>query len=498
MDDCTSRPYSHTETALKARASRAARALALCVAAVQCAAPLSAQAAPTPTPVSPTAAVTPILTARIRAESWNWFGDAPGDDYLYPHLLLRFGAEQQFRTIGWRMELAAPLVFRAPDDATQGHGAAYYRANGNRRSMAQLFPKQVYLTLGRPAAGHRVRLGRFEFSEGGEVMPRDATLAALKRRSVVQRLIGPFNFTQGARSLDGVEYGWSGNGLTVSLLGALPGVGVFNLDGWDHVTEMPIAYAAVTGAVPWTRAESEWRVFAVGMRDARGLVKPDNRTLAVRTADRRAIEVLSVGGHLMQLVPTPSGPLDFAAWGAAQLGHWGMQPHRAWAADLEAGWQPRMLPWRPWLRLGLFVSSGDADPSDDRHGTFFQTLATPRLFARFPFYNLTNVRDLSASVSVRPAPRLTLRADVRSVGVGNTADGWYQGSGPYDRASFGIAYRPSAGERTIATLLDLSADVQLSPRWSIAAYGSVAPAGPVIGDLSAGRFGFLEIGYALP
>lgn len=38
--------------------------------------------------------------------------------------------------------------------------------------------------------------------------------------------------------------------------------------------------------------------------------------------------------------------------------------------------------------------------------------------ARFPFYNLTNVRDLSASVSVRPASRLTLHADVRAIGLG--------------------------------------------------------------------------------
>ena len=455
------------------------------------AAPLSAQA-------TPSAAITPILTARLRAESWDWFGDAPGDAYAYPHLLLRFGLEQQRRALGWRVEFAAPVVFAAPEDATQGHGAAYYRANGDRRSIAQLFPKQVYLTLGRPATGHRARLGRFEFSDGGEVMPRDATLAALKRRNVVQRLIGPFAFTQGARSLDGIEYGWSRNGLNVSLLGALPTVGAFNLDGWEHVAEMPIAYAAVTGVTPWSRTASEWRLFGVGMRDARGLVKPDNRPLAVRTADRSAIEVASVGAHLLQLVPTRSGPVDFAAWGAAQFGHWGTQPHRAWAADLEAGWQPHGLPWSPWLRLGLFVSSGDDDPADAAHGTFFQTLATPRLYARFPFYNLTNVRDVSASVSVRPASRLTLRADVRAVGLGNAADGWYQGGGPHDRASFGIAFLPSASERKLATLFDLSANLQLSRAWSVEAYGSVARAGPVIGDVSAGRFGFLEIGYAFP
>lgn len=467
---------------------RTALGAALCVLLAPAFASLAAQ------PPS-SAAVTPILTARFRTESWDWFGDSPGDAYVYPHLLLRFGLEQQRRTVGWRMEFAAPVVFGAPADATQGHGAAYFRANGGRRSVTQLFPKQVYLTLGRPTAGHRARLGRFEFLDGGEVMPRDVTLAALKRRSVVQRLIGPFNFTEGARSVDGLEYGWNGNGLTVSVLGALPGVGVFNLDGWDHVSEMPIAYAAVTGAAPWSRDASEWRLFAVGMRDVRGLLKPDNRPLAVRSADASAIEVASVGGHLLQLVPTPVGTVDLAAWGTTQFGRWGAQPHRAWAADVEAGWQPRGLPWRPWVRLGLFASSGDGDPSDDTHGTFFQTLATPRLYARFPFYNLTNVRDHSASVSVRPSPRLTLRADVRALDLGNAADGWYQGSGPFDRATFGIAFRPSAAERSLGTLLDISADLQLSRRWSLAAYGSVARAGPVIGDLSDGRFGFLEIEY---
>jgi len=231
------------------------------------------------------------------------------------------------------------------------------------------------------------------------------------------------------------------------------------------------------------------------MRDARGLVKPDNRPLAVRTADAGAIEVASVGAHLLQLVPTERGPLDLAVWGTTQFGHWGAQPHRAWAANVEAGWHPRGVPWGPWLRLGLFASSGDGDPSDGTHGTFFQTLATPRLYARFPFYNLTNVRDLSASVSVQPSPKLTLRADVRALELGNAADGWYQGSGPYDRATFGIAIRPSAGERSLGTLIDLSADLALSSHWSLAAYGSAARAGPVIGALSDGRFGFVELEF---
>lgn len=453
------------------------------------AAPVAAQ------PPARSEAVTPVFSARVRAESWDWFGANRRDEYAYSHALVRFGLEQQRSTIGWRVEFAAPAVFGAPNDATQGHGAAYYRANGNDRSPERLFAKQVYLTLGRPASGYRARFGRFEFSEGGEATPRDPTLAALKKRSVVQRLIGPFNFTQGARSLDGVELGWSGRGVNAVLLGAVPGVGVFNLNGWDHVAEMPLGYAAVTGAAPWSPETSEWRLFAVGVRDTRGLVKADNRPPAVRAADLDAIGVASIGGHLLQLVPTPAGPLDLAAWGVRQFGQWGTQRHRAWAADGEVGWQPRDMPWRLWLRLGVFASSGDSRASDATHGTFFQTLATPRLYARFPFYNLTNVVDLSASVTMRPHARVTIRSDARAIRLQNAVDGWYTGSGPYDEASFGLGYRPSGGSRSLGTLIDLSADVQLTRHWSIAAYGSVAPVGRVIGDVSAGRFSFLEVEY---
>lgn len=169
--------------------------------------------------------------------------------------------------------------------------------------------------------------------------------------------------------------------------------------------------------------------------------------------------------------------------------------HRGWAADGELGWQPRDLGWRPWLRVGVFASSGDRDPSDATHGTFFQTLATPRLYARFPFYNLTNVVDWSASATLRPGPRVTLRGDARAIQLQSAGDGWYTGSGPYDEASFGLGYRASGGWRSLGTLLDLSADVQLSRHWSLSAYGSVAPSRRVIGDVSAGCFAFLEVEY---
>jgi hypothetical protein len=443
--------------------------------------------------------VASTLSIRTRVEGWNWFGVVAGDDYVYGHLLLRAGLMQQRERFGWRLEFAAPIVVGAPSDATQGHGASYYRANGQRRAVATLFPRQAFVTLGRAADGHRLKLGRFEFSEGGETSPANPTLAAVKRRSVVQRLIGPFNFTQGARSLDGVEYGWSRRGLNVTLLGAVPTVGVFNLDGWNSVPELPVGYAALTGPGPWSRERSEWRVFAAGFADRRALMKADNRALVAREADREPIEIATVGGHLLHVMPTLAGPVDFAAWTAVQFGAWGAQSHRAGAMDLEIGWQPRDVCWRPWLRVGVFASSGDADPSDGRHGTFFQKMATPRLFARFPFYNLMNVRDWQASVTLRPRSRLTLRGDLRVLQLGSVADGWYFGSGPFDTEAFGLGIRPSAGARALGTLADLSADLEVSRHWTLTAYASRAIAGAVIQAstprATPGRFAFLEVEY---
>jgi len=54
----------------------------------------------------------------------------------------------------------------------------------------------------------------------------------------------------------------------------------------------------------------------------------------------------------------------FVGWGAGMV-------------DLEGGYQPKILPaLKPWLRGGYYYGSGDGNPNDNRHGTFFQILPT--------------------------------------------------------------------------------------------------------------------------
>lgn len=458
-------------------------------------------------------AVTPVGSVRVRSETLDWFGSSPGGGYSFLGALARLGLEQQRPRFGWRIEFATPVLLGLPSDAATpapsgllGQGANYYRANGDATNSATVFLKQAYLRLVTGDQRWQARAGRFEFIEGAELTPANPTLAAVKRTRIAQRLIGSFGFTHVGRSIDGAELQFTRSRANVTVMAGLPTAGVFTTDGWGHVGEgegeVGLGYGAVTAPGPWGADRGEFRVFAIYYRDSRNTLKADNRSLAARQADQTAIAVGTVGAHYLQVLPTGTGPIDLLGWGAYQFGDWGRLEHRAFAGTVELGWQPKVaIGVRPWLRVGYFRGSGDSDPVDGTHGTFFQVLPTPRPYARFPFFNLMNLEDLSASLSLRPGSRTTLRFDVRRLRLASRADGWYLGGGAFAKDDFGFALRPSSQFQNLATLADLSVDVRLASRWTVGLYGARATAGPVIQAIYPTQpgawYGYLEVEYRL-
>jgi hypothetical protein len=460
---------------------------------------------------APAAAGEVVLNASIRsrAESWRWFGGTAASEYAYLGSTLRAGLSQQRPRYGWQLELAAPVLLGLPDDAVAptpqgqlGLGAAYRAANGDG-TPAGLFLKQGNLRLGAAPGGpgHSVRAGRFEFADGAEIAPRDPTLAALKRDRIAHRLIGTFGWSHVGRSFDGAQYVFAAPGWQATALAVRPTRGVFDVNGWPDL-EVGVVYGAATLRDREPR-RAEARLFAMHYVDYRfgsGLVRTDNRPVAVRQADQANIGIGTLGGHYLQAFPTGFGTVDLLAWGAVQTGDWGEQPHRAWAGSAELGLQPAGLPaLRPWLRAGVFRSSGDADPADGRHGTFFQVLPTPRIYARLPFHNLMNLEEAFGSLVLRPTARLSIRGDARALRLASGADLWYLGGGAFEQESFGFAGRPAGGSTDLATLLDLGAEYRLTPRLTASAYFGRAGGGEVIRRIyPAGpnaSLGFLEVEY---
>ena len=473
--------------------------------------PTYAQIATPPAPTAPAgAAYTPLRvggvtiagSVRVRGEDWSWF-DAAGTDnaYAYGHTLVRLGATYSNPHLDIMVEGSQPTILGAPVNAVAtgpagqlGMGASYRVANGDTRAGA--FLKQAFVRFKNVGArGNMARLGRIEFVDGAESVPADSTVAWLKRERIAHRVLANFAFSAAQRSYDAVHVARATPRYNVTLMAGMPTEGVFQLDGQGTLTNIHVAYGAITVPAPW----ADFRVFALRYEDRRPIAKVDNRPAALRSTDLSAVKVNTLGANFTLAHPIGSAKADLLVWGALQNGDWGAESHLANAFAVEGGVQPA-LPLKPWLRAGFSQGSGDDTPgttAGGRHSTFFQMLPTPRIYARTPFYNMMNNRDLFGSLVLRPARATSVRTEVHSLSLTESNDLWYAGGGAYSKTVFGFQGRPSGGKSALATLADIGADRAFGPVTSVGAYAGKVFGRDVVKSLhpagSDGAFLYLEL-----
>ena len=442
---------------------------------------------------------------RMRSESWDWFEDGSASStYTFPHSLLRLGIGQSRSKFDWEAEAAVPMLFALPDDASApvpqgqlGLGATYFAVNKGRRNIARIFLKQGYVRF-KDGERRSLRVGRFEFLDGSEVTPKDPTLVAMEKSRIAQRLIGNFGWSAIGRSYDGVQFvqNWRKNNFT--FVAARATQGVFQADGMGEL-DVGFLYGSYTVPISRKGGDSELRIFGIGYDDPRGTVlKTDNRPLPARQADNQDILLGTFGADYLQVFNTSTaGKFDFLVWGALQTGSWGLQADRGGAFVGEFGWQPPVHKLAPWVSAGYSYGSGDGNPNDNRHTTFSQLLPTPRVYARFPFYDMQNNKDLYAMLIVHPHHQIALRTDVHSLWLAEQNDLWYLGGGPFQPQTFGYVGRPSGGHSKLANVWDLSVDYKIAPRFGVTFYYARAWGSDVIRQIypngTNGQFGYVEI-----
>ncbi len=467
--------------------------------------------------VSPKLSVAASL--RTRGEFHNFF-EPPGatnDDYAFGATLLRFGAAWKDDLFDLQLEGQSSALFGLPDDAAApppvgplGLGAIYFLHN-RAENDASVFLKQGFVKLKRVGIdGLSVKGGRFEFSDGAELVSGEPTIDWLKNARIQQRVIGPFGFSHVGRSFDGGTASYTTNpswcaaswwpttcAANVTLFGALPTQGGFDLAANKQITDVTLGYAAISLTRPRFLTGADGRLFYVYYGDDRGLLKVDNRPLDDRKLDRRKIEIHSEGAHYVQAIPSGAGTFDVLAWGVVQQGDWGVLTHQAWAYDFEAGWQPA-APGKPWLRVGYGRTSGDEDPKDGDHGTFFQMIPTGRIYSYSTFYNLLNNEDAFAQILLRPIPGLVSRTDFHNIRVTEGRDLWYQGSGATlaDRdVGFGYSGRPANGHRDLFQVIETTLSYEWSKYVSTSVYYAHLFGGRVVRAIFRGNgadFAFVE------
>ncbi|HEV7733805.1 MAG TPA: alginate export family protein [Candidatus Binatia bacterium] len=451
------------------------------------------------------------FSERLRGEFVDFFEPsatvAPAGANRYDFLgsQTRLGVRATFPHLQLVLEMQDTQIANLPEDASLpppqgnlGTGAIYY-ANTRRTPQSEPFLKLGFLTY--RSSGLALTGGRFEVRDGLETTPGDATLAFVKKTRIAERLVGPFDFTHVTRSFDGMRATWDRPGLNLTAFATKPTAGGFEISANREIEKMGIAGVSITSnRLPIPDAPpADLRFFWLYYDDSRDdVLKVDNRPLAVRMADHDAISINTVGGHAITAVPLGPGTVDLLGWGVVQAGRWGTQDHAAWAFAFEAGYQLPRLPAAPWLRVGIDRSSGDDDPFDDVHESFFQVLPTARTYAQFPFYNLMNDQDVFAELILRPHSRVTIRADYHWLEVTEGRDLWYAGGGATNDDIFGFSGSPAAGHRELAQVADVSVTVQVIDRLTCGAYYGHAFGGDVVRATYpgvTGDYGLVELTF---
>jgi len=436
-------------------------------------------------------AIQPILRDTTRVEVWRYFepppptptftpGD-PSSGYIANRLLAGLRARRG------RLDVTAALQYvqfgglpaHAIGPGALGTGASYFDHSGNTSSH-QVYLKAATIAIRQIGDHLDLQVGRMPYTSGAERASGVPKIEAVKRQRLDSRLVGEFEWSIYQRAFDGVRVDWTSPAYTITASVFQPTQGGFEDAAGVSMSRVHVISAVVTAAPGAWVPRSEVQVFADHYSDTRPVTaRPDN---SGRTAAAADVHVTTLGAHLVGSRRAGAGEMDGMAWFAGQFGDWYEQHHRGFAMAAEAGYQWSSAAWAPWVRGGINWFSGDSDPADSAHHTFFPMLPTVRRYAQSTLYSMANLRDILAQLLLRPRAAVTARVDVHALALADRADGWYAGSGATQESGriFGYSVRPSGNESRLMEVVEGSLDWRRSAHWSVNGYLGIATRGPVV------------------
>ncbi|MBM4311029.1 MAG: hypothetical protein FJ119_08805 [Deltaproteobacteria bacterium] len=433
-----------------------------------------------------------------RTEHWNWFdpaGSAADNNYSYQFIRSRLALGFETETLDVFVQGQHTRMWNLPNDAMApapggalGLGAIYYAHNRDSNPYST-FINQAYVRLKDiGGTGLYIKAGRFEYVDGLEVTYANPKVMWLKNMRLSERMIGPFGWSAFTRSFDGAELALDREKYNITFMASRPTQGGFDRNAHASIDDIWITASTFTLKYNTVIPNTEARLFHFYYDDERNIAKPDNTPPGSGLNDGR-IKIHTLGFHVLNTVDAGPGTADFLLWGAGQAGDWGRQDHRAWAFTAETGYQFTGLFLKPWLRAGYFVSSGDSNPTDGDHETFFQMLPTARKYAFFPFYNLMNNEDFFLQLVLRPHEKVIVRSDLHFLRVNESDDRWYMGAGATKERGniFGYIARPTGGSASLAKILDLTTIVNFNKYVFCMAYYAHAWGGDIIRNVYGSR-----------
>jgi hypothetical protein len=404
----------------------------------------------------------------MRNEIWDWFGDQ-GDAYSFrfQRTRLNLGAHTELLDVFVQPQYVS--MWGLPSDAVvagkgpSGMGALYYLHNQESDSDSLGFHQAWIRFNDLLFAKGCLTLGRMTYASGVEhVRTEDGKkFNTLKSLRLGDRLISSFEWSAYARSFDGVKMDtnlWDELSLTASWL--YPTQGGWEKDFNTAIDDVRVASVVVTAPKGRYIPDTELQFFVYNYQDERNCTqRVDNSGCVIGRAD---IDITAIGAHLVGIRSMGTMQWDYLLWGAIERGDWYEQDHAAYAFTVETGWQWMDLQMKPWLRIGYFIGSGDKDPNDEDHGTFFQMAPGTRKYQLFPYYDLQNNQSIYGQLFLFPHKDVTLRFDYAFNQLAESSDSWYMGTGSTQDSGdiFGYLGRSSGGDHELSQELSMMLNYQ--------------------------------------
>jgi len=403
------------------------------------------------------------VNIRLRNEYWNTFQQQnTNTDRSYNFFLIRARAWLDFKWDNFKIHLMSQGVkaFGLPENGAFGPGVIYFNASDQKTDPGNFQIVEAYLQY-KGSEGIYFTGGRIPIKEGTEVLYDSAPkLNWLIQKRLSERLIGTWDWTNIGRRFDGASGGYQDDKYDINLFGSWVTFGGFDFDDgyWKDLDNVVVAGGSFTVKKDVLVRDTQFKIF--------NYFYFDNRDVAIALAGDD-LKINTTGINLIGAYEVGTGEVDLMLWAAFQFGRFGNEDQKALAFISETGYQFVQTPWKPWIRVGFAYASGDGDPDDSNHGTFFNYMPTNHKFYGNNDANaFSNLMDAYLQFIISPHKNFKFIADAHLFWLASDDEVWIGGSGPFNNSVFGYVFRnPVDGneiERDLGGEIDLTLMVEAS------------------------------------
>ena len=390
---------------------------------------------------------------RFRYENRRGLGFAPGRDDAY-------GLARTRVNIGIKPSDWLQFGFQGQDSRAPAirEGA---RNNGVFRDTFDI--RQAYVRIG-----------------GGGEAPVTATVGRQLLLYGDQRLVGPLDWTNTARTFDAVKLSVKAGPAEIDLFSAsvvqnVPGRRINQSAEGNNLHGM---YGSWKELVPKSTVDTYvfWQTTPSVLDELQLRGDLDRYTGGVRIWSKSI------------------GPFDYNAAFARQWGSLGSTDISAWGAYAELGYTLQ-VPWTPRLYAEYTFGSGDSDPNDRVTGGFSDLFPTAHIWYGYnDLVGWRNVKNIRIGAQFKPTRKLSFRLDYHSFWLAEKSDGLYNVAGRQTVA----APAGGAADAKIGDEVDMTFAVPLTPIMTVGGGIGHMFVGPFLQENSLGSgntFSFLFFGY---